>query len=335
MELLLSIFAFGLLVLGHELGHFAIAKANGVKVLEFSIGMGPRLLKWERNETTYSLKALPIGGSVRMYGETEEEVGEGSFLSKNPLRKMSVIAAGPLMNLVMALVMLFVITINLGYAGTSIREVVSGSPAQAAGIRPGDEIREINGQRTYTFEDITTYIAFNGSEELEIVVRTAGTDRVLSIVPMKDDTGRSIIGIAPNYVEKPGIVESVSSSFRKALSLVNQTIFSLKVLFGGQASLNDFGGPVTIFRVSTEAAKVSLWNLASFAAFLSVNLAVLNLIPFPALDGGWLLILLVELVTKKKLPEKFVGIWNTVGFVVLMSFMALITFKDLFFPVQL
>jgi regulator of sigma E protease len=114
--------------------------------------------------------------------------------------------------------------------------------------------------------------------------------------------------------------------------LIAQTLFSLKVLFTGRASINDFGGPVTIFKISTEVASVSLWNLASFAAFLSINLAVLNLIPFPALDGGWILILLVELVSRRKIPDKFVGIWNTIGFAILMSFMLLITFKDIFLP---
>lgn len=335
MYLAISLVAFGLLVLGHEFGHFIMAKANGVKVLEFSIGMGPRLLKWQGKETMYSLKALPIGGSVRMYGETEEEVGDDSFLSKSPLRKISIIVAGPLMNIIMAILILFVITINLGYADTTVREVIAGSPAEAAGLASGDRIVEINGQNTYTFEDVTTYIAFNGQKELAVRVVSGGQEKLVTIVPQTSEDGRTIIGVAPNVYENPGLFQAIGQSFKKGLSLINQTIFSLKVLFTGQASLNDLGGPVTIFKVSSEVAKISFWNLASFIAFLSVNLAVLNLIPFPALDGGWILILLVELFTKRKLPEKFVGIWNTIGFVVLMSFMALVTFKDIFFPINL
>jgi len=138
--------------------------------------------------------------------------------------------------------------------------------------------------------------------------------------------------VVPKIVEKAGFFESMKESVNQGLSLVTQTIFSLKILFSGKATLNDFGGPVTIFKISTEVASISLWGLASFIAFLSINLAVLNLIPFPALDGGWILILLVEIITRKRLPEKFVGIWNAIGFIILMGFMLLITFKDIFFP---
>lgn len=331
MYLALSLFAFGLLVLGHEFGHFIMARANGVTVEEFSIGMGPRIWKKQGKNTLYSLKALPIGGSVKMYGETADEAGEGSFFSKNPLRKMSIIAAGPIMNIIMALGVLFVIILFTGYSSNVVNEVIPGSPAEAAGVMEGDKIISVNGEKAYTFQDISTYIAYNGFNEVKLELET-GEGRVMkTLVPM-DSEGRPIVGVIPVSVEKPGFLESVGESFDQARSLITQTLFSLKILFSGKASLNDFGGPVTIFKISSEVASVSLWGLASFIAFLSINLAVLNLIPFPALDGGWLLILLIELITRRKLPDKFVGIWNTIGFVVLMSFMLLITFKDIFLP---
>jgi len=331
MYLLLSIFAFGLLVLGHEFGHFIMARANGVTVEEFSVGMGPRIWKKQGKNTLYSLKALPIGGSVKMYGETEDEAGEGSFFSKSPLRKISIIAAGPIMNVIMALGVLFVVVLFNGYSSNVVGEVLPDSPAEAAGITAGDRIVRVNDEKAYTFQDVSTYIAYNGFNEVTLELETEEGTVIKKITPM-DSEGRPLVGFVPESVENPGFFESVGESVNQARSLITQTLFSLKILFTGRASLNDFGGPVTIFKISSEVASVSLWGLASFAAFLSINLAVLNLIPFPALDGGWILILLVEFITRRRLPDKFVGVWNTIGFVVLMSFMLLITFKDIFLP---
>lgn len=331
MYLLLSIFAFGLLVLGHEFGHFIIARANGVTVEEFSVGMGPRIWKKQGKNTLFSLKALPIGGSVKMFGETEDESGEGSFFSKSPIRKISIIAAGPIMNIIMALGVLFVVVLFNGYSSNVVGEVLPDSPAEAAGITAGDRIVRVNEERAYTFQDVSTYIAYNGFNDVKLEIETGEGTVIKTVTPM-DSEGRPLVGFVPASVESPGFFESIGESVNQARSLITQTLFSLKILFSGQASLNDFGGPVTIFKISSEVASISLWGLASFAAFLSINLAVLNLIPFPALDGGWILILLVEIITRKRLPDKFVGIWNTIGFVVLMSFMLLITFKDIFLP---
>ena len=331
MYLVLSIFAFGLLVLGHEFGHFIVARLNGVTVEEFSVGMGPRIFKKQGKNTLYSLKILPIGGSVKMYGETADEEGEGSFFSKSPLRKISIIAAGPIMNIIMAVSVLFVIVIFNGYSSNVISEVIPGSPAEEAGIMAGDKIIGVNGEKAYTFQDVSTYIAYNGLQDVTLELETANGRVVKKLTPMESE-GRALVGVVPVSDTDPGVFESIGAAFNQGRSLIAQTIFSLKVLFTGRASINDFGGPVTIFKISTEVASVSLWNLASFAAFLSINLAVLNLIPFPALDGGWILILLVELVSRRKIPDKFVGVWNTIGFAILMSFMLLITFKDIFLP---
>lgn len=151
MYLVLSIFAFGLLVLGHEFGHFIVARLNGVTVEEFSVGMGPRIFKKQGKNTLYSLKALPIGGSVKMYGETADEEGEGSFFSKSPLRKISIIAAGPIMNIIMAVLVLFVIVIFNGYSSNVISEVIPDSPAEEAGIMAGDKIIGVNGEKPTHF----------------------------------------------------------------------------------------------------------------------------------------------------------------------------------------
>ncbi|NCC80456.1 MAG: RIP metalloprotease, partial [Clostridia bacterium] len=259
MYLLLSIFAFGLLVLGHEFGHFIMARANGVTVEEFSVGMGPRIWKKQGKNTLYSLKALPIGGSVKMYGETEDEAGEGSFFSKSPLRKISIIAAGPIMNVIMALGVLFVVVLFNGYSSNVVGEVLPDSPAEAAGITAGDRIVRVNEEKAYTFQDVSTYIAYNGFNEVTLELETEEGTVVKKITPM-DSEGRPLVGFVPESVENPGFFESVGESVNQARSLITQTLFSLKILFTGRASLNDFGGPVTIFKISSEVASVSLWG---------------------------------------------------------------------------
>jgi len=226
---------------------------------------------------------------------------------------------------------LFAVVLFNGYSSNVVGEVLPDSPAEAAGITAGDRIIRVNEERAYTFQDVSTYIAYNGFNDVTLELETGEGTVIKRITPM-DSEGRPLVGFVPESVENPGFFESVGESVNQARSLITQTLFSLKILFTGRASINDFGGPVTIFRISSEVASVSLWGLASFAAFLSINLAVLNLIPFPALDGGWILILLVEFITRKRLPDRFVGVWNTIGFVVLMSFMLLITLKDIFSP---
>ena len=300
MYLIISLIAFGLLVLGHEFGHFILARINKVKVEEFSIGMGPRLYTKKGKKTDYSIKALPIGGSVQMYGETDNAKGEGSFFNLSPLRKISIIIAGPLMNLIMAVLLLFIIVFNTGYSTNQINEVMDNSPAMESGIKDGDTILKVNRQKTYTFEDLSTFISFNGDKNLELLVSSGGVKKTINVKPELDEDKRPLIGIYPVSVEDPKLFEAFKESFNKGKSLIGQTIFSLKILVSGKASMNDFGGPVTIFKMSSEVARISFWSLASFMAFLSINLAVLNLIPFPALDGGWILILLVELLRGKK-----------------------------------
>lgn len=334
MYILFAILGFGLLVLIHEFGHFAVARLNGIKVIEFAIGMGPKLFSVKGKETTYSIRALPIGGLCQMKGEStgEEDLSSDSFQSKKPLQRMSVIFAGPFMNLVLGLVIFFGLGLSQGYATNTVREISPGTPAVTAGLKAGDRIAAIDGKKTPSFNDVVYTLLETQDKPLKLSV-LRGTQTVeLNVTPQKSEAGNYIIGFYPEIVEKPTILQAMSNGYYEARSLARVTITSLKMLLTGKAQLSQVSGPVAIIGVATQAAKTNILSFIRLLGFITINLAVFNLLPFPALDGGWLLVLLFELLTGRKPSEKFMIIWNNTGFVLLMALMVLVTFKDIFFP---
>lgn len=336
MYIIYAVIAFSLLIIVHELGHFILAKLNGVKVLEFSLGMGPKLFGIQGEETEYNLKLFPMGGSVRMYGDEELVEDERAFSNKKPLQKIFIIAAGAFMNYVLAIFLFTLIAYNFGFKTPIVAGVVEKSPALEAGIMQGDEITKVNGKKLVTAEDLTYEIAMNKGAAVEVQFRREGKDYTKSIVPMKAEDNRLIIGIDQQVMKKPSIPQSINQSMKLTISNVTQTFSALKGIFAGKANLKtDVGGPVTIIKISGAAAKAGIWNLVWLTAFLSVQLAVFNLLPFPALDGGWIIILLIELISGKKVPDKVIGVLNMIGFAALMLLMVLVTAKDLLFPINL
>lgn len=331
-----AIFAFSLLVIVHELGHFTLAKLNGVKVEEFSIGMGPKLFGFKKGETQYNVKALPIGGYVRMLGEDgEDTTDERAFSNKSSLQKLSVVAAGPLMNLILAIVLFAIIAVSKGYLSPTVSRVEANSPAQIAGIQKGDQIFKVNNKKILTWEDFLTEVYTNKGNPLNITFKRNNETKTVKIIPEKNEKeNRYMIGIYSTAITNPSIGESIKYGFVETNSLINQTFGFLKTIFKGKASLNDFGGPITIIKVSGEVAKEGFFSLLSFAGYLSVQLAIFNIIPFPALDGGWIVLFLIEIITRRKIDSNKVGIINYIGFAILMTLMVLVTIKDILYPVK-
>lgn len=337
MYIVIAILVLGLLVVIHELGHFILAKLNGVKVHEFSIGMGSvKLLSKKIGETEYNIRLLPIGGYVAMHGENEASDDENSFSSKSPLRRLSIILAGPIMNLILAIGVFTLIAANEGYPINKIDEVSDNSPAKIAGIKSGDVIKEINGYKVVTWDDISGNILMAKGKSLDVVVDRSGNTIKYKIDPkMNEETKRYMIGIAPAYNKNPGFVDSVKQGWNTGVSMTKQTFVSLKSLFTGKASIKeDVGGPITIVRLSGEAAKSGIWPLLKVMAFISMQLAIFNLLPFPALDGGWTILLLIELISRRKVNPKIVETINYVGFCLLMGLMILVIIKDVLFPLK-
>lgn len=331
-----ALFAFSLLVIVHEFGHFMMAKLNGVKVEEFSIGMGPKLFGVRRGETEYSIKLLPIGGYVKMLGEDGEVTSdERAFQNKSPLRKLSVVSAGPIMNIILAVILYSIIAGSRGFLVPVVDNVVPGNPADLAGIRKGDKIIQVNEKAITTWEDFVTQVYNANGSTISVIYKRGEETKSSTITPVKDEKeNRFVVGVYPTLVENPGVNESIKYGFIETTSLVKQTFGFFKTLFTGGASVDDFGGPVTIMRVSGEAAKAGFLSLLSFAAYLSVQLAIFNIIPFPALDGGWIILFLIEFITRKKIDSNKVGVLNYIGFVILITLMIVVTIKDILYPVK-
>ena len=336
MYIILAILAFGVLIFVHELGHFTLAKINGVRVEEFSIGMGPKIFSKQGKETKYSLGLFPTGGYVSMMGEEQAVEDERSFSTKSPLRRITIIVAGVCMNYILAICIFTGYISNFGYTNTFANNITENSPAYEAGLQEGDTFVKVNGLRVFTYDDISAGVLLSYGNPIDVVVDRNGEKKEFTITPKVEETsGRYVIGAEFTRVPDPSIGKSFTQSFKQTASLVSQTFKGLGMIFTGKANLKtDVGGPITIVKMSAATAKAGIWPLLYFTAFLSVNLAVFNLLPFPALDGGWTVILLIELITRRKVPNKIVEGLNYVGFAILIGLMILVTLKDIVFPVS-
>ena len=339
MYIIYALLGFSLLIIVHELGHFVMAKVNGIKVEEFSIGMGPKIFSTEGKETKYSIGLFPIGGYVKMMGEEEEVYDERSFSSKSPLRRISVIIAGAAMNFLLAIIIFTVISNKFGYSLPKVDNLLENMPAVEAGLEEGDEFLRVNGSKVFSADDVSIGINLAKNQPINFLIERNGEKKEVIVTPklvVEDNVEKYMIGFQFERVENPGIVQSFKQSFKETLAAINQTYKSLKMMVTGKVNFKtDVGGPVSIIRISSEAAKNGIWNLMNFIAFISINLAVFNMLPFPALDGGWTVILIIELITRRKVPDKIVGAMNYVGIMLLFGLMIVVTIKDILFPIQL
>lgn len=334
MKYLLAILAIGVLILVHELGHFIMAKINKVKVISFSIGMGPKILKYKGKETEYCLSLLPVGGYVEMLGAQEESDEEGSLSGKSPFRRITVMIAGVVMNFILAIVIFTAIICHFGYTDTSINKLTDGGPLLEAGLLEGDEVKEVNGTKITTFTDIGIEMSKATGDEIELKYDRAGEEYQVAITPSYlEDEKRYIIGATFDFVEEPTLMQGVKQSFKQSWTLISQTLSTLTNLVTGKGNFKtDLGGPVTVINLSAGAAEAGIWELMNLVAMLSVSLAVFNALPFPVLDGGWTLLYIIEIITRRKVPTKVVTVLNGAGWVLLMGLMVAVTIKDLIFP---
>jgi len=322
-----AIFVFLLVVLLHELGHFTVAKMVGIKVNEFSIGMGPKLLQKEKGDTQYTLRLLPIGGYVKMEGEDENSEDPRSFSKVSPLARIAVVAAGAFMNFVLAIIVLTIVAFNTGVPTTTIGEIIQNSPAEINGIEPGDRIVEINGTKISDWNDITNLVSnSNADQELEVKVLRNNIEQKLSVKPIIED-GRVIIGIIPSY--EKSFSSAIKGGIENTILFVNLMFDFLKMLFQGKVSTNDLSGPIGVISEIGQAASMGISNVLFLLGFISVNLGFFNLLPIPALDGSRIVFLLIELVRGKPIDPDKENLIHTIGFVLLISLMLIVTYKDL------
>ena len=322
-----AIFVFLLVVVIHEGGHFGVAKLVGIKVNEFAIGMGPKLFQKTKGETTYTFRALPIGGYVKMEGEDEDSDDPRGFSKVSVWSRIAVVSAGAIMNFVLAVVVLSIVAFALGNPTTTIEEVLVDSPAMEYGVLPGDKIISIDGVEIKEWNEIVDTInSSDTSKELDINVQRDGNIIPLKVKPILDEE-RVVIGIVPK--SEKSFIKSIGAGFKDTWYFLNLMFDFIAMLFQGQVSTNDLAGPVGVINIIGDQAKLGFINLLYILGFISVNLGFFNLLPIPALDGSRIVFLLVEAVRGKPVDPKKEGFIHLVGFVFLISLMLLVTYKDL------
>lgn len=336
---LLSIFAFGVLIISHEFGHFLLAKLNGICVEEFSVGMGPRLLSWQGKETRYSLKAVPFGGSCMMLGEDEESQDERAFGSKSVWARISVLVAGPFFNFILAFLLAMIVLGSMGIDRPVLTGVMDGYPAQEAGMQAGDRIVKLNDENITFYRDVSLYLVLHQGESLDVVYERDGNKYEALIVPeYNEEYGSYMMGIeVAGGRTKVGFLDTVKYSIYEVGYWIRYTFLSLEMMITGKVGVQDVSGPVgmvssmsdMVQQSSEDGAFYIFINLANICILLSANLGVLNLLPLPALDGGRLLFCLIEVVRGKPMKQEYEALVHGVGLLLLLGLSVIIMFKDI------
>lgn len=337
MTAIIFIIILGLIVFIHELGHFIFAKKAGVYVYEFSIGFGPKLFSFKRknDETEYMIKLIPLGGYVAMAGEEDIEEdnkipNDKKLYNKTWIQRLLVMIAGVMNNFILGIVILFIM--GLIYGTTFSNNVLYNIPKDGnlykLGARNGDEITKINGHKVSNYDDIQTYIALANEKHKNPEIKiTINNDKTYNVKPKKEKDGNYYYGISVKLESKKGLISALVYAKDKFISIYKSLIIVIKSLFTGDLGLDSVSGPVGIYTV-VDTAKSSMPMLLYLTAYLSINIGFMNLLPFPAFDGGRVLFLIIEKIKGSRLNPKVETYVNFAGFIILMGLMILVTIKD-------
>ena len=348
VTILVTILIFGLLIFIHELGHYIAARIFHVGIKEFAIGMGPKLFSRRGKHNVFSVRALPIGGFVSMVGEYaddhEEDLDEADR-GKTPLntipvwRRIVICLAGPLMNVLLGMLVMSLVVVSTPVRGsTTVAQFVEGSTRDASGLRPGDTILEVAGQKIHVIIELNYVIAVDGIEPVDVLVERDGEEVLLRNVsfPVTDEDGVALANrdFAVYRAEKTA-GEVVYQAFWQSVATIELTVDSLVDTFRGRYGISALSGPIGIGEQvgeviqSTEGAAATLRNLASMMVLISMSLGVFNLLPIPVLDGGRILFYIIEGIRRKPMDPKYENAVSAVFMLFLLVLMAVIAFKDI------
>jgi len=324
-----AIIVFGLLIGVHEAGHLIAAKLNKVEVTEFAIGMGPKLFSFKGKETLYSLRLIPIGGYCKLTGEDESIDSPVSFSEKKPLQRISILAAGALMNLLLGFIALVILFApNQSLPTTVVGSVLQDAPAYSQGLKNGDKIIKLNSTDVNIDSDISFFLYRNQDKPVDVTVKRNGEKINLKITPHSAN-GNFYIGYSPEIV-KNNVWETVKYAFHFEVFTAKVVVVTIVDMFTGAASVKDTSGPVGIVSEIGKAAQTGFRNVLYLLALISVNLGLFNLIPLPALDGGRILFVFIEFIFRKPVPQKYEALVHALGFLALIALMVYVTFNDIF-----
>ncbi len=349
MSIIIFILIICIIVISHEMGHFLLAKANGITVREFFIGMGPTLCSFQKGGTKYSVKLFPVGGACVFEGEDgkeeEDEEGsvrplsEGAFPNAGVWARISTVVAGPVFNFILAYLLALVIVGTTYSDKPVVQDVIAGFPAQEAGMQAGDLITRLDGERVYLSREIGLITTIRQGETLDVEYERDGVIYETTLTPrMDEESGRYLLGFQ-GYAEyfQCSPLQVFQYGYYEVRYGLKATVKSLQMLVQGKADKDEVSGPIGIAVLVDDVAEQTrpygLWvmivNLMNLAMLLSVNLGVLNLLPLPALDGGRLVFLLLEVVRGKPIPPEKEGMVHLAGFAVLCGLMVLIMYNDI------
>lgn len=345
MGTILSIITFilmlGILVFVHEFGHFITAKKSGVHIYEFAIGMGPVIKTIEgKDGIKYSIRALPIGGFVQMAGEVYEDddtkkIPKEKFMCNKPWwNRLIILCAGVFNNFILAIILLFFLSLTNDVARVApvIDKVTPETPAAVAGLKKGDRIVSVEGTKTSSWDKVVLLLSIDEDKtDYDVVIKRNGKEKKVELkveVKEKDGVKSKVLGVNMGSNGR-GFVKSLRYAFEKFYATLDQMAYTVGSLFTGKISINALSGPVGIFEVVDKKREQGFAEIVYLTAYLSINLGLMNILPIPALDGGHVLFVLIELITRKKVNEKFESIATTIFFVLLMLLMLYVTIHDI------
>lgn len=314
------------MIFPHELGHFIAAKKMGVQVNEFAFGMGPTIWKKQRGETLHSIRLLPIGGFCAMEGEDESSEEPRAFSNKKPWQKIVILASGSLMNVICAILIMTIMLGTMGFTTTVIGEITPGSPAEAAGIMQGDVIKSIDGAAIEKWNDISGAVSESQGKELSILIQRGKSEKTVQLTPEVLENGNHMIGIVSKLSHNPfkAVVEGAKSTWNMTVMMFD----SLGELITGKVGAENLSGPVGMVQMVSQTSQYGLWYYAFLTSLICMNLAIINMLPLPALDGGRILFALYTMITGKAVSQKIEGAIHLVGMALLFGLMIYVTLND-------
>ena len=341
LTILYFILILGIIVCVHEFGHFFFAKLFGIYVYEFSIGMGPKIFSWKgkSKETAYSLRAIPIGGFCSLAGEgveEDEKLPKERLLQSKPVwQRFLVMFFGAGNNFILALIVLFSIGLFLGNStvSTKIEDIVTGSPAEVAGIKAGDDIKVINGNKVNTSDEVQFYLALSKGET-EFVVSHDGKEETVKVTPLTEEEQKKNkvdYSYGFQFVQNTeyGFFNAIKYAFKEFGMIVKQMVLTFKELFAGGVSVKELSGPVGIFSAVDKTKSRGIADVFYLLALLSINVGFVNLLPFPAFDGGRILFLIIEKIKGKPAKAETENLVHTIGFFLLLALIIYVTINDI------